>query len=49
MYTVTIQNIQDMQHAVETPNHKFIADEANVSPSSLGPSPFELLLAALGT
>ena len=48
-HTVTVRNVQDMQHIVETPHHNFVTDEFKTSGDSKGPSPFEVLLASLST
>ena len=49
MQTVTIESHERLQHIVTTDSHAFIADEPPPEGEGLGPNPYELLLAALGT
>ena len=49
METVTVKSLENLQQVVVTANHTFIADEPGGDGDGLGPNPYELLLAALGT
>ena len=50
MNKVTVSSVQNMRQLVVTGDHEFAADEPEEDGGDgLGPSPYELLLAALGT
>lgn len=49
MQTVAIKSLERLQHVVVTDTHALVADEPPPEGENLGPNPYELLLAALGT
>lgn len=49
MQTVTVKSHEGLQHVVSTDSHALVADEPPPEGEGLGPNPYELLLAALGT
>ena len=49
MEAVAVKSLEDMQQLVVTSGHAFVADESQDGSDDLGPGPYELLLAALGT
>ncbi len=49
MQTVTVKSHERLQHVIVTDAHALIADEPAPEGENLGPNPYELLLAALGT
>ena len=49
MTTVTVKSVENLQQLVVTGDHAFVADELEGKGDGLGPTPYELLLSALGT
>ena len=49
MEKVTVSSLKNLQQVVVTNSHAFVADEPIDIGDDLGPGPYELLLAALGT
>lgn len=50
MASVTVKSLDNLQQLVVTAGHAFVADEPEDElGDGLGPDPYELLLAALGT
>ena len=49
MATVVVKSLENMQQIVVTHSHAFVADEPAEVGDELGPDPYELLLASLGT
>lgn len=49
MSTVTVKSLSNLQQLVVTSSHAFVADEPEGVGDDLGPNPYELLLASLGT
>ena len=49
MQSVVINSHERLQHVVVTDTHALVADEPPPEGDGLGPNPYELLLAALGT
>ncbi len=49
MGTVKVKTLDGLQTLVVTDRHGFIADEPPDAGDGLGPDPYELLLAALGS
>jgi uncharacterized OsmC-like protein len=46
---VTVKSLENMQQLVVTSAHEFVADEPPDAGDGLGPDPYELLLASIGT
>ncbi len=46
---VTVTSLGGVRHQVAVGNHRFVVDEPPPAGAGLGPTPYELLLAALGT
>ena len=49
MQTVTVKSLDRLQQLVLTDRHAIVADEPPDVGDGLGPNPYELLLASLGT
>jgi uncharacterized OsmC-like protein len=49
MATLVVKSLENMQQLVVTHSHAFVADEPADVGDGLGPDPYELLLASLGT
>ena len=49
MDTVTVESSHNLQQVVTTGRHAFVVDDSHYGGDELGPNPYELLLAALGT
>ncbi len=49
MQSVVIRSHERLQHVIVTDTHALVADEPPPEGEGLGPNPYELLLAALGT
>ena len=49
MDTVKVESLNNLQHVVITDRHAFVVDDSHYGGDALGPNPYELLLASLGT
>ena len=49
MATVTVRSMDKLQHLVSTEDHAWVTDEPTPFGDGLGPNPYEMLLAALGS
>ena len=49
MDTVKVESYTNLQHVVTTGRHSFVVDDSHYGGDALGPNPYELLLASLGT
>jgi len=49
MASVTVSSLRNLQQVLVTAGHAFVADEPPDTGDGLGPDPYEVLLAALGT
>ena len=49
MTTVTVKSLENLQQIVVAGSHALVADEPEGKGDDLGPTPYELLLASLGT
>ena len=49
MEAVTVKSLENLQQVVITSGNALVSDEPKPDGDDLGPNPYELLLAALGT
>ena len=46
---VRVESTHNLQQVITTDRHSLVADDSHFGGDDLGPSPYELVLAALGT
>ena len=49
MDRVKVESLHNLQHVVTTGRHALVVDDSHYGGDELGPNPYELLLASLGT